>query len=166
MDDPMCLKDLQTPSSWPLPITVLFLTLAMCFPLQAATPDMSGNWVVRIEATEVSNGTPNYVRLTLDQDGSELSGALPNGPISGSVEESGAFQIETPWQTWTGSVQGDEFTATTTSTDLWRWPLSLSASRQSLHLRSHRFMRSIHRNFIFTTRAAFLRYYTSRREIP
>lgn len=109
---------------------IVFLTLAMCFQLQAATPDMSGNWVVRIEATEVSNGTPNYVRLTLDQDGSELSGALPNGPISGSVEESGEFQIQTPWQIWTGSVQGDVFTATTTSTDLWRWPLSLSASRQ------------------------------------
>lgn len=65
----MYLKQLQIPRSWPLRIMVVFLTLAMCVPLQPATPDMSGYWVVRIEATEVSNGTPNYGRLRLDQDG-------------------------------------------------------------------------------------------------
>lgn len=126
----MQLKDFETRSSWPLPMIALFLTLAMNVPLQAAPPDMSGNWVVRIEATEITNGTPNYVRLTLDQEGSELSGAMPSGPVSGSVEESGEFRIQTHWQTWSGSVQGDEFIATTTSTDRWRWMLSLTGSRQ------------------------------------
>lgn len=120
----------SAPAPLPLAAFVPFLALATGVPSQAAPPDMSGDWVVRIEATEVSNGTPNYVRLTLDQDGSELTGALPNGTVSGSVGEDGEFRVQTPWQTWTGSVQGDEFTASTTSTDLWRWPLSLSGSRQ------------------------------------
>ena len=106
------------------------LVLAIGDPLLAATPDMSGDWVVRIEATEVPNGTPNYVRLTLDQRGTELSGSLPNGQVSGSVEETGEFEIQTPWQVWIGSVQGDEFTAATTSTDRWRWPLTLKAQKQ------------------------------------
>ena len=68
--------------------------------------------------------------MTLDQRGSELTGSLPNGRVSGTVEENGEFQIHTPWQVWVGSVQGDEFTGSTTSTDRWRWALSLTASRQ------------------------------------
>lgn len=108
--------------------------LAVSDSLPAATPNMSGDWIVRIEATEVSNGTPNYVRLTLDQRGSDLSGSLPNGRVSGTVEENGAFQIQTPWQVWVGSVQGDEFSASTTSTDRWQWTLSLTALRQARSL--------------------------------
>ena len=130
----MQLRALQIHSSWPGRVAGMLLLLAMSDPLQAASPDMSGDWVVKIEATEVSNGTPNYVRLTLDQDGSELTGSLPNGRVVGSVEEDGEFQIQTPWQVWAGSVEGDEFIATTISTDRWRWTLSLAASRQERSL--------------------------------
>ena len=99
-------KDCQARILWPyLGMGAVFL-LAVSDSLPAATPNMSGDWIVRIEATEVSNGTPNYVRLTLDQRGSDLSGSLPNGRVSGTVEENGAFQIQTPWQVWVGSVQG------------------------------------------------------------
>ena len=127
-------RDRQAHTLWPYLVIGAVLLLAFSDPLPAAMPDMSGDWVVRIEATEVSNGTPNYVRLTLDQRGSDLSGSLPNGRVSGTVEENGEFQIRTPWQIWIGSVQGDEFSASTKSTDRWQWTLSLTALRQE---RSH-----------------------------
>lgn len=109
---------------------VVFLTLAFCPPLFAATPDISGNWVCAIQATEISNGTPAYYRLTLQQNGSDLSGNLEGGSITGTVEASGEFEIQTPWQTWSGSIQGDELIATTISSDGWRDPLSIRASRE------------------------------------
>ena len=108
----------------------VFLTFVLCHPLLAATPDLSGNWVCAIEATEISNGTPGYCRMTLHQNGSDLSGNLEGGSVSGSVKSNGEFEIQTPGQIWLGSIQGDEFTATTSSTDRWRQPLSIRAWRE------------------------------------
>ena len=130
----MQLRVFQAGGLWPSQVAGMLLLLAISDLVQAASPDMGGDWVVRIEATEVSNGTPNYVRLTLDQNGSELTGSLPNGRVTGSVEENGEFQIHTPWQVWVGLVEEDEFTASTTSTDRWGWTLSLTASRQERSL--------------------------------
>ena len=43
------------------------IALAVSADGQAAAPDLSGDWVVAIQATEISNGTPAYYRLTLNQ---------------------------------------------------------------------------------------------------
>ena len=109
---------------------VVPFAFAMYAPLVSATPDLSGNWVVSIDATEVSNGTPGYVRLTLSQNGPDLSGSLNGRSVSGFVKEDGELEIQTPWQIWKGSTDGDRFTATTTSTDRWQWPLSISGTRE------------------------------------
>ena len=114
----------------------------MYAPLVSATPDLSGNWMVWIEATEVSNGTPGYVRLTLSQNGSDLSGSINGRSVSGFVKEDGELEIQTPWQIWKGSTDGDGFTATTTSTDLWQWPLLITGKREKprpLQPRTHVF---------------------------
>lgn len=98
--------------------------------------------MVSIEATEVSNGTPGYARLTLSQNGLDLSGSISGRSISGFVKEDGELEIRTPWQIWKGSTDGDGFTATTTSTDHWRWPLSIRGTREKprpLQPRTHVF---------------------------
>ena len=80
--------------------------------------------------------------MTLSQNGSDLSGSISGRSVSGFVKEDGELEIQTPWQIWKGSADGDGFTATTTSTDHWQWPLSISGKREKprpLQPRTHVF---------------------------
>ena len=60
------------------------LLTSVCLATFAQTPSLSGRWIV----TQDFFGTPRYMRLQLEQNGSKLTGELNGDKLEGTVSDS------------------------------------------------------------------------------
>jgi acetamidase/formamidase len=108
---------------------VAALLLVLSTPLRAATPNLAGDWIAEIAASDVSNGITSYYRFTLAQNGSVLTGSIRGNALSGTVQANGQFELRQSNQFWKGTVKDGTLSATTADTQSSR-PLSVRAYRE------------------------------------
>jgi len=88
--------------------------LTICSPaLTAARADLTGSWILEYTPLDVSNSTPEYVRVTLKQSGSALTGTMGNTPLAGSVTARDRFELrytpeKRPERVWHGVLKRGE----------------------------------------------------------
>ncbi len=82
--------------------TSIFLLISVCFAALAQTGSLSGRWLI----TEDFFGTPRYMRLQLEQNGSKLKGELSGNKLEGTVTGATVHFIARSEQKDTFEVQG------------------------------------------------------------
>jgi amidase len=82
--------------------TSTLLLTSVCIAAFAQTPSLTGRWVI----TEDFFGTPRYMRLQLQQDGSKLTGELNGNKLEGTVSGATVHFIARTEQKDTFEVQG------------------------------------------------------------
>ena len=78
------------------------LLTSVCLTTLAQSPSLSGRWIV----TQDFFGTPRYMRLQLDQNGSKLSGELNGNKLEGTVSGSTIHFVARSEQKDTFEIQG------------------------------------------------------------
>src|SRR5882724_563597 len=78
------------------------LLTSVCLATFAQTPSLSGRWIV----TQDFFGTPRYMRLQLEQNGSKLTGELNGDKLEGAVSGATVHFIARNEQKDTFEVQG------------------------------------------------------------
>ncbi len=78
------------------------LLISVCLAALAQTRSLSGRWIV----TEDFFGTPRYMRLQLEQNGSKLTGELNGDKLEGSVSGSAIHFVARNEQKDTFEIQG------------------------------------------------------------